>query len=187
MNQHYLTVLVLFILITGCEKRNNPQACFTFPHNKIITNTILAPENCSENATEFLWDDGNGNQYTDFEPVFTYEEPGKYCVTLTAYSGNSEEQNVVTDSVEVNVPSGKVTFWQNGSIQYSPQVKVTIGDQTETITNFYPNGISACDMAGCANFTLPVGSYTFHAWSGTTSWDNTVEIELGKCKKEQLW
>ena len=186
MNRNYLSVLIVLLLLSGCEKNRSPIACFTFPHDKVITNTVVAPDNCSENASEYLWDDGNGNQYTDFEPVFTYQDPGKYLVSLIAYTEDGEEQHMVTDSVEVNVPTGKVTFWQNGSIQYSPQVKVTIGSQTETITNYYPNGISTCDMAGCANFTLPVGSYNYHAWSGTTSWDNTVDIEQGKCFKMQL-
>jgi len=186
MNRNNLSVLILLLFLTACEKNRNPEACFTFPHDKVITNTIVAPGNCSVNASEYLWDDGNGNQYTDFEPAFTYPDPGKYCVKLIAYSENGEAESVVTDSLEVRVPSGKVTFWQNGSILYSPHVKVTIGNQTETITNFYPNGISTCDMTGCANFTLPVGSYNYHAWSGTTSWNNTVDIELGKCFRMQL-
>jgi hypothetical protein len=188
MIRNYLPVLILLLFLTGCEKNRNPRACFTLPHDKVITNTRVAPDNCSENASEYLWDDGNGNQYNNFEPVFTYQDPDKYCVTLIAYSENGEEVSMVTDSVEVNPPSGEVTFWQNGSIQYSPQVKVSTGSQTETITNFYPNGIATCDMPGCANFTLTVGTHTFYAWSGSTEWGPfTVEIEMGKCKKFQLW
>ena len=186
MNLRFLPRIIVSLLFAGCEKNGSPKACFTLPHDIVPTNVMVAPDNCSENGVEYLWDDGNGHQVTDFEPVFTYPEAGKYCVTLTAYSENREEKSVVTDSVEVNIPTGKVTFWQNGRVEYYPPVQVTIGNQTETITNYYPKGVATCDLRGCANFTLPPGTYYFHAWSGSTAWDNIVDIEQGKCYKLRL-
>ncbi len=187
MTSKNIVILIMLLIMTGCEKNREPKACFTFPYSEAVTNTIVAPANCSENASEYLWDDGNGNQYTESEPHFIYPDPGKYCVTLTAYSKDGGEEDIITDSLLVNVPSGKATFWQNGSIQYSPQVKVKIGDQTETITNYYPNGIVACDMRGCANFTLPVGTHTVYAWSGTTEWGPfTIDVALSKCHKWKI-
>lgn len=187
MKISHLVIITLFLFFAGCEKNKDTKACFTFPYTEAVTNTIIAPLNCSENASEYLWDDGNGNQYTEFEPNFTYTDPGKYCVTLTAYPEKGGQQDILTDSLLVNVPSGQVTFWANGSYIYDPPIRVKIGDQTETITAYYPNGVATCDVRGCANFTLPTGTHYFYAWSGTTTWGPwDIEISTGKCSKWRI-
>lgn len=183
MNCRFFPLITVLLLIAGCEKNDCPRACFTFTRDRALTNTTVTPDNCSENCVEYLWDDGDGHQFTAFEPPLTCQEAGKYWVTLTAYSENREKQSNVTDTIVVNIPTGKVTFWQDGRVEYYPQVKVTIGNQTETITNYYPKGVATCDLRGCANFTLPPGTYYFHARSVSTEWDNTVDIEQGKCFK----
>jgi hypothetical protein len=183
---HFVIFVFIFLLSNGCEKNAELKAGFKLNYPTVLTNTIVAATNTSLNASTYIWNDGNGNETTDVDASFTYSEPGTYHIVLTAFSASGDEQDTVTDSVIVNVPTGKVVFWQNGSVIYTPQVKVTIGNQTETITSYYSNGVSACDMRGCANFTLPVGTYNFHAQSGSTSWDNQVDITQGGCFKMRL-
>jgi gliding motility-associated-like protein len=48
-------------------------------------------ENFSE-GEDYIWDFGNGDQSTEYEPVYVYEEPGDYLVTL-----------VVIDSATCNI------------------------------------------------------------------------------------
>lgn len=40
--------------------------------------------NQSENASEYLWDFGDGNYSSAMEPIYSYEQPGTYYVVLTA-------------------------------------------------------------------------------------------------------
>jgi len=54
-------------------------------------------ENFSE-AEDYLWDFGNGDQSDEYEPVYVYEEPGDYLVTL-----------VVIDSATCNI-SDTISF-----------------------------------------------------------------------------
>lgn len=187
MKRSSLCVILVLLMLSACEKNRQPQACFEFPYEEGVTDVIIIPDNCSENASEYLWDDGNGNQYREFEPELIYSETGKYEISLTAFSANGDKQDVLTDSLQVNVPSGKVTFWATGSVIYDPPIRVKIGDQTETITAYYSNGPATCDVRGCANFTLPSGTHYFYAWSGTTSWGPwDIEISTGKCFKMKM-
>ncbi len=59
-----------------------PTANFTFT----VEDQTVTFTNNSTNATSYLWQFGDGQESTDFEPVYTYSEAGTYIVTLTAIS-----------------------------------------------------------------------------------------------------
>ena len=44
--------------------------------------------NQSQNATDFLWDFGNGDQSAEQNPVYSYSQPGTYTVSLIANNNN---------------------------------------------------------------------------------------------------
>ena len=72
------------------DVRENPTAHFavypTTPLN--VPGEILYTDNRSRNATEYLWDFGDGVTSTDPEPQHKYTEEGTYTISLIARNGN---------------------------------------------------------------------------------------------------
>ena len=72
------------------EVMNNPVAQFavypTTPLN--VPGEILYTDNRSQNATEYLWDFGDGSTSTDGEPQHKYTREGTFTLTLIARNGN---------------------------------------------------------------------------------------------------
>jgi len=81
--------------------------------------------------------------------------------------------------------TGNATFWSKSS---GTTTTVTIGGYVAYITKYYPNKIPDCGDDGCANFTLPIGTYNYHATSqwGWSTWDGVVIIVKNYCSKELL-
>ncbi|WP_292379192.1 PGF-pre-PGF domain-containing protein [Methanosarcina sp. UBA289] len=50
----------------------------------------------SENATEWNWNFGDGNNSTDQNPMHTYSSAGNYTINLTATNGNSTDSKLYT-------------------------------------------------------------------------------------------
>lgn len=61
----------------------------------------LTFENLSLYATSYAWDFGDGGQSTLENPTYTYNIPGDYTVSLTAYGPGGENTLIVFDSVQV--------------------------------------------------------------------------------------
>jgi gliding motility-associated-like protein len=72
------------------EVMDNPVAQFAiYPTTPInVPGEILYTDNRSLNATEYLWDFGDGNTSTEAEPQHKYTEAGTYSITLIARNGN---------------------------------------------------------------------------------------------------
>ncbi len=90
-----------------------PQARFT-----VRPTTIYLPDkpvfftNLSFGADSYLWDFGDGNTSTEFEPIHIYEKPGIYDVSLTAFNGDQcsdvhiiEEAVVALNGGDIQVPT----------------------------------------------------------------------------------
>lgn len=105
MNHKYLFIL-LAVLYFSCEKSDDPiedpnelKACFSY---YLIEQTFDLEDsvqftNCSENATSYLWDFGDGTTSTEKEPKHTYGTDYPYIVKLTAING--DETDVLVDTV----------------------------------------------------------------------------------------
>lgn len=62
--------------------------------------------NMSTGATSYTWDMGDGNIYTDVNPVHTYSSAGNYTITLTADNDNIGAcSNIKTYDVEITPSS----------------------------------------------------------------------------------
>ena len=100
-------------------------------------------------------------------------------VTATNYNPNATYDN---GSCKYN---GQATFYfdQNG-----PNATVTIGGQSASVTANYQTGAPGCGTGavGCANFTLPAGSYRYTASSASTSWSDTLTISPNGCSLVDL-
>ena len=92
--------------IHSCEKLDPfaPEACFVAPDEIIAGEPAAFNSSCSENASTFSWDFGEGGTSTEANPVYTYEEAGNYTVTLTVTNdqGDSDQASL---SVTVAMPS----------------------------------------------------------------------------------
>jgi len=76
-----------------------PVAAFEFETNLLMVNFT----DCSENATTWLWDFGDGSQSDVQNPTHTYTDPGNYTVNLTVSNENGTDWELAT--IEVLAPS----------------------------------------------------------------------------------
>lgn len=68
---------------------------------------------------------------------------------------------------------GDVTFWFGSNMA---NATVSIAGQTGVISQYYPSGAPSCNAAGCANFSLPEGTYTYTATSSQFTWGVTQTL-----------
>jgi hypothetical protein len=100
--------------------------------------------------------------------------PGCTDVNATNYNVNAQVDN--------GTCLYDVTFYfdENG-----PNATVNINNQTGTVSKNYQSAAPTCGVnaAGCANFTLPVGSYAYSATSNFTTWSGgTVVVDGSGCQ-----
>jgi PKD repeat protein len=177
-------VLIVLVILFGCKKNEpKPTACFTLSKTSADINETIAATNCSTNASSYLWSDTNGGAATTKDANFIYAAPGTYIITLKAYLGsNSDEmQNVVT----IVHKTGTVSFWQSGTPAYG-NTSVLINGSSAVITTDYPSGITNCSSNGCANFTLPTGTYSFTATDNSFNWSGNVTVLADQCVRFNL-
>ncbi len=80
-----------------------PIADFELVSNHInIPHEPLKVINKSEMADFYYWEFGDGNTSTEFEPVYYYEEPGLYDVSLSVYT-NTDPQCTDTKILEASL------------------------------------------------------------------------------------
>jgi len=74
--------------------------------------------------------------------------------------------------------AGRAVFWFD-----SPQNDATvyINGTQGVVTQYYPVEYPVCGSNGCANFTLPAATYTYHAESTVSTWDGTMTVNANEC------
>jgi hypothetical protein len=186
MKKNVLFIVIALTVLAGCKKEEpDPIAILHISDTQVVTGENITATNESIDSYSCLWSNGDGEIHTGDVFVFYYDEPGIYTVSLTAYSESGNKQDIATERVTVEPATGNITFWQSGTPSYGITT-VTIGGQTSQITSDYPNGVSECNMSGCANFTLLEGAYDFAASDGTHNWSGTVTIIGNNCVRMQL-
>jgi len=85
-----------------------------------------------------------------------------------------------------NYPGYNLTFWTATNCSPNP-ITVTVDSQTAVMTEFFANTIPACGAQGCANFSLPTGTYTYSATNGDTTWTGSVSVTKGGCTMQQFF
>lgn len=65
-------------------------------------------------------------------------------------------------------------------------ISVTVNGSTQTISSYYSSGAPSCGASGCANFSLPPGSYNVTASCSSKNWSGTVTVTANGCYKLQL-
>ncbi|MFT4770804.1 MAG: PKD repeat protein [Cryomorphaceae bacterium] len=95
-----------------------PVASFTTTGYACLDQCLLF-DNTSVNASQYLWDFGDGNTSPAFEPCHEYANPGSYTVTLTATNQNFAADgsalccctDVFTFDVEIDPLPGPPIYW----------------------------------------------------------------------------
>ena len=85
-------------------------------------------ENNSEDATEYLWDFGDGNTSEEENPTYTYEMNGTYTVTLTA-SNPCSSATFTTEVVIEGLAAPSAAFSTNFTEGCAP-LEVTFTDES---------------------------------------------------------
>jgi PKD repeat protein len=105
MKNKIISLFYVSIVLLGCETNDSmtPEACFTYNRSNIGyygpfpgIDTIWF-ENCSTQATSYLWDFGDSTTSTQENPVHIYTQSMTTIVSLTAFNG--ENTDVLTDTI----------------------------------------------------------------------------------------
>jgi hypothetical protein len=102
----------------------------------------------------------------------------KGCTDPTATNYNaSAEQDDGTCAY-----AGNVVFYYATS---GTNATVVINGQTGTVTTAF-SSTPSCGTSGCANFTLPIGTYNYTASSTFTNWSGSVIVTKNGCTAQVL-
>jgi len=104
MMKNLLSLICIVCLFSSCHKdEDKPTACFTyeitspFGGSPELTNDTVIFTNCSENATSYKWDFGDGTTSTEENPTKIYAANMPVIVSLKAYNGSNFD--VLTDTI----------------------------------------------------------------------------------------
>lgn len=99
-------ILSIFIItgiaLQSCEKDDNddPLACFDIEATDIQENQDVEFINCSENATAYYWDFGDGTTSVEYHETHRFAEPGSYEVSLEVFRDDLSDKITQTVIVE---------------------------------------------------------------------------------------
>ena len=118
---------------------------------------------------------------------------------ISAMSGCTKDIYGCTDSYASNYnPSANIStntcqYYGNVTFYFASNMAnatVTINGQSSTITQYYPNAAPNCNGVGCANFSLPAGTYAYTATSSQYTWGITkpayAAVTANGCNTYQL-
>lgn len=122
-NEGAFGVVLDIVLDNGCSKRlegpdsiivHDPLANFIITGNSEACDFLtLAITNTSTNASDFLWDFGDGTTSTENSPVKHYGNPGQYSLTLIAAYQGCEHTKFVNSGAVVNAAVSDFVFVQS--------------------------------------------------------------------------
>ncbi|MFY0675244.1 MAG: PKD domain-containing protein [Bacteroidia bacterium] len=111
-----ITVASLALFFQACNNQD-PSACFTYSVQRNFNVQFL---NCSEQASRFEWEFGDGNTGSGINPTHQYQNAGTYTVTLKAYFGDKNSGDIVTESIEVFLIEDPVACFESSTELSSP-------------------------------------------------------------------
>jgi PKD repeat protein len=93
------SLLIVLIIVNGCQ--SEPDAYFTNNKTCAFPNEVITFQNRTMNASEYLWDFGDGSTSNEQDPTHSYQTPGTYEVRMTALSKSGNKNDVYTTSIPV--------------------------------------------------------------------------------------
>jgi hypothetical protein len=102
---------------------------------------------------------------------------------ITVAANQCTKQEVVFGAAPA---TGQVSFWAKNSCTAGGNITVKINNQNGTISSFTAAAPANCTATGNANFTLPVGTYTWKTFCGTDSIVGNVTVVASACAKVEV-
>ncbi|MDI3480071.1 MAG: lysyl endopeptidase, partial [Rikenellaceae bacterium] len=119
-----------------------PSASFTYSPSNICQGSQVQFTNTSQNATSYSWSfpGGNPSTSTQTNPVVTFNTPGTYMITLTAYNGTLSDTYMQSITVNPIPPTPTISIISNNPIIL--QSSATTGNQWFKDNNPIPGAIN---------------------------------------------
>lgn len=104
----YASVFLLGTLAASCDNGEDvtpdAKACFSYPsETEINAGEEIVFDNCSEHATSYAWDFGDGEISTDENPSHIYDQGGTYTVKLIA--ANETSADTLSQNINIEGPN----------------------------------------------------------------------------------
>lgn len=123
----------LMVFFSSCQKE--PTACFTTEKSEYVKGEVVKFVNCSEDATEYEWDFGDGESATISDPTHEFTETGTYSVSLKTISKNGKKSDNTSSSLKVSIwklENIKITseteYWGNALLKEEDGNTIIYGD-----------------------------------------------------------
>ena len=151
-----------------------PNVGFTVANNSLCVENVLDLTNTSSPTLDFVWTFGDGGTSTDNTPLYSYNAPGTYTITLNGFDLQSNCGGVATQTITilgsptvdfdvsdtagcvsmyvtftdlVNTPNTSV-LWDFGDGQISNQVDAI--DHQYLVAGCYDVTLTVTNTAGCS-------------------------------------
>lgn len=147
-----------------------------------------------------------GQEYGSFdasEPSMTFVIEGETITFPLEFSGDTMWMGVPDQAVDTNVAArytrsstfcgedgggdgdGEIIFWIQSDFSCG-NIYVTLDGQGSGTIDSYYGSAPSCGSSGCANFSVPAGTYSFSASCDGYSWDGSITVTDGQCYKMEL-
>ena len=137
--------------------------------------------NFSINAISYIWDFGDGNTSTDFEPTHEYTELGLYDITLTAENENGCNDILTIDDAIIVETGGEVSI----PTVFTPNLSGPSGGRVSgggSGSGNEGNDIFLPRFVGVVNFRMTIfsrwGELVFESDDQSTGWDGYIDGKL---------
>jgi hypothetical protein len=139
------------------------------------------------------------------EPSMTFVIQGETITFPLEFNGDTMWMGVPDQAVDTNVAArytrtstfcdgsgggggdgdGNITFWIQSDFECG-NISVTLQGQGSSTISAYYGSSPDCGASGCANFTVPAGSYSFSASCDGRTWEGSLTVSENQCFKMQL-
>ena len=141
--QFYFVYFALLSIIfsSSCkdDDSSNVKAGFTYTTTETLAGEVQFL-NCSENATSYKWDFGDGETSTEKDPKHTFE--GKFPFNVTLIALNGKESDMITQKVtsEIMVYKPNIYIYPAKSLDLSVTINFPQGGNIVQSIPTYNNG-----------------------------------------------
>jgi gliding motility-associated-like protein len=146
-----------------------PEASFNVrPALIYLPDQPLFTSNLSTGADTYIWDFGDGNTSTEFEPLYYYQSTGTYTITLIANSNTGCSDTLRKENIVMAQEGGDVVTPN----AFTPNLNGPTGGNAEPGTY---NDVFLPKTEGVVDFKMQIfdrwGNLMFESLSKDTGWD----------------